>query len=112
LDIAEVGVDAIRAKSRRMTARLLALVDAHAAEGFRRRRRARDPERRGERSRSACRMRLVAGRQGVSSSSTIGRASVSVSPHFYNTMDDRSYRCRDRVDRREARLRGRVCGRW
>jgi kynureninase len=88
--IAEVGVGAIRAKSRRMTARLLELVDAHAAEGFSSAA-PRDPERRAG---------TVA--VGVPDAALVARTlkardfvvdyrpgvGIRVSPHFYNTMDE------------------------
>ncbi len=88
--ITEVGVAAIRAKSRRMTARLLALVDAHAAEGFSSAA-PRDPERRAG---------TVA--VGVPDAALVARTlkardfivdyrpgvGIRLSPHFYNTMDE------------------------
>jgi len=88
--VAEVGVGSIREKSRRMTARLLDLVDAHASEGFRSAA-PRDPERLAgtvaidvpdaplvSRTLKA-RDFLVDYRPGVG---------IRVSPHFYNTMDE------------------------
>jgi kynureninase len=88
--IAEVGVAAIRDKSRRMAARLLQLVDAHASQGFSSAA-PRDPERLAgtvavdvpdapavSRTLKA-RDFLVDYRPGVG---------IRVSPHFYNTMDE------------------------
>jgi len=91
LDIVhEVGVDAIRAKSRRMTARLLELVDAHASLDFTTAA-PRDPERLAgtvavnvpdapavSRTLKA-RDFLVDYRPGVG---------IRISPHFYNTIDE------------------------
>jgi len=91
LDIVhEVGVDAIRAKSRRMAGRLLELVDAHASLGFTSAA-PRDPERLAgtvavnvpdapavSRTLKA-RDFLVDYRPGVG---------IRISPHFYNTIDE------------------------
>ena len=88
--VAEVGVAAIREKSRGMTARLLALVDAHASDGFTSAA-PRDPER-------------LAGTVAVNvpDASAVSRTlkardfvvdyrpgvGIRISPHFYNTMDE------------------------
>jgi len=88
--IAEAGIAAIREKSRRMTARLLELVDAHASLGFASAA-PRDPERLagtvavnvpdGPAVSRTLKARdfLVDYRPGVG---------IRVSPHFYNTMDE------------------------
>ncbi|HEV3140755.1 MAG TPA: aminotransferase class V-fold PLP-dependent enzyme, partial [Vicinamibacterales bacterium] len=88
--ITEVGVDAIRAKSRGMTAHLLSLVDAHAAQRFTSAA-PRDPDRlAGTVAIDVPDAPLVARTlkaRGFLVDYRAG-AGIRVSPHFYNTVDE------------------------